>query len=328
MRRRSVKTPGFITVLVLCIVVIISVVLVAFSRRVQAFILSTESLKHSLQAEANAQAGLNIALAMIKNDPNNIRQFYNSADSKNLLDLQNGQCQLIIQPENSKINLNKLIDENGRPNEPVINHLARLIRIINDERIINPIDYSVIPNVVDWIDPDEDITKLALHGRTFTGAESDYYLRQPLSYKAKNAPLSTTKELLYIKGFSNSILSELSPYITIRGCGKIDINSAPTKVLKSMSDKIFEDVVEEIIARRNLEPFSSICQLKEVPGITDEVFSTVSDRITVEPEEIFYRITSKGTVGDYKKTLTVTVAAQKNGERTDLKIIEYDERNY
>lgn len=59
-------------------------------------------------------------------------------------------------------------------------------------------DISVVSDSIqDWIDPDDD-TRPA-------GAESDYYLGLTPSYYAKNAPIDSPEELLWVKGVTHDM---------------------------------------------------------------------------------------------------------------------------
>ncbi|VAW18721.1 hypothetical protein MNBD_BACTEROID05-1167, partial [hydrothermal vent metagenome] len=65
-------------------------------------------------------------------------------------------------------------------------------------------------------------------GRTqLTGFYSDdYYQNLEFPYDPKNSVFESFDEILFVKGFDDSILERLFPFITIFGDGKVNINTA------------------------------------------------------------------------------------------------------
>ena len=172
------------------------------------------------------------------------------------------------------------------------------------------------------------------------GAETeDYYSLLDPPYEAKNGPFDTVRELLLVKGFSETLLtggvfdpSELGGDDSVRGAsgpsfnrfsdtngiviagiesmlttygdGKVNIQSAPYDVLRTLPD------VDDILARAIMEerealddegepdPFSSVDDLfARVDGLS----SAVADRITVNSS--YYRITATGRKGNVERRI-------------------------
>lgn len=190
----------------------------------------------------------------------------------------------------------------------------------------------IIDPILDWMDEDELSNP--------KGAETeDYYSLLDQPYEAKNGPFDTVRELLLVKGFSETLLSggvfdpaELSgklsssttsgpsfnrfsdtngiviagieSMLTTYGDGKVNIQSAPYDVLRTLPD------VDDILARAIMEerealdeegepnPFSSADDLfSRVDGLS----SAVADRITVSSS--YYRITATGRHGNTERRI-------------------------
>src|SRR5262245_16027116 len=87
----------------------------------------------------------------------------------------------------------RLIDEGGkvnlnRANEEMLRRIFTNLGIDNARRDI------LVDSIMDWRDPDD------LHRAN--GAESDYYLAQSPAYTAKNGPLDSIEDLLWIRGMT------------------------------------------------------------------------------------------------------------------------------
>jgi general secretion pathway protein K len=87
----------------------------------------------------------------------------------------------------------RLIDEGGKINLNRINE-DMLRRIFTNLGIDEARRNILVDSIMDWRDPDD------LH-RT-NGAENDYYLAQTPAYTAKNGPLDSVEDLLWIRGMT------------------------------------------------------------------------------------------------------------------------------
>jgi general secretion pathway protein K len=73
-----------------------------------------------------------------------------------------------------------------------------------------------------------------------SGAESEYYLRLPVPYRARNGRLEDVAELLQIRGVTPALFwgsrerPGLAALVTVRGQGQVNINTAPPLVLKAL----------------------------------------------------------------------------------------------
>lgn len=232
--------------------------------------------------------------------------------------LGDGFIYLDIVPEPGRINVNKL-------NEADWERLLSSIGVPEEywEDIIDPI--------LDWIDADDNV-------RTKGAETTDYYAELDPPYKAKNGPVDTVRELLLVKGFSETLLTGgvfdpeslrdktekvtrftnrvsrfsdtnevqiagLENMLTTYGDGKINIQSAPYEVLRTLPD------VDDILARAIMEerealiddepdPFTSV---EDVFSRIDGLNSEISQMITLNSQ--YYRITATGRVNNVEKRI-------------------------
>ncbi len=104
---------------------------------------------------------------------------------------------------------------------------------------------SIIDNTTDWIDKDT---------QTANGQSEDR-LYSNLPYKVKNDYLDTLEELHLIPGMTDEFYSFFAPHLTIFGEGKININTAPPLLLKSISASLNDNDIVKIVQAR---PFAEV----------------------------------------------------------------------
>jgi general secretion pathway protein K len=202
-----------------------------------------------------------------------------------------------IVDENSKFNLNTLVDAHGVMNETAYDQFLRLLYSLELEPYL-------ANGLVDWMDSDDR----ALPG----GAEQSFYASSGRT--CKNAPLDSLRELLLVRGFKPELLwgirtqEGLFPYITLHSDGKININTASERVLKSLDDEIDDNLAMNILEYRKDKPFESTSDLKELPGVTATLYARILSRITVASS--YFLITVEGTVGDATCRLTTVAHRQ------------------
>ncbi|MBI3324651.1 MAG: general secretion pathway protein GspK [Candidatus Omnitrophica bacterium] len=131
------------------------------------------------------------------------------------------------------------------PNPAVAN--GRILGLIDEERFLNlntaPVDVlqrlfrmtgrlrdddarAVAEAIEDWRDADQDAQP--------HGAEGFYYLGLPDAYECKNGPFENAEELRLIRGVTPEAFGRTSPYVTVYGSGKVNLNTAPAEVLAAL----------------------------------------------------------------------------------------------
>jgi general secretion pathway protein K len=321
LKRLKTEQNGFVLIVVLCMVILLGILLFGFNHKSRAELLVVDDLQNSEQALNCARAGLNIAIAAIREtaDFYKNRKLWNLLSGKNTFPIGDGNCSITVAEENGKLNINLLKDENGKLNKTIIDQLLRLIDILNQEQHDDfIISYSLIPSIIDWIDDDSEITHLPFIKHENTGAESGYYNKLTAPYRCKNSPLEMTEELLLVKGITPEVFSRLRDYVTVRGDGKININFASKHVIRSLSKDIDPVLAQMIINRRQINPFGNVSELQDVPGMTDSVYQRVANSISVSSKKQYYQVTSQGNFNSHSCTIVATLGRNTTTKNIDL----------
>lgn len=192
---------------------------------------------------------------------------------------------ITIADEDIKLNINKIVNQNGTVNQEVHDSFKRLLSFLE-------IKESVADIIIDWIDEDNE-------ERAGGGEEN-----------SKNALLYSVDELLKIKGIMPEDYVRLSPYITIYGDGLININGADKFVLMSLSEDITEELAKRLIAYRELTPFKTWQGLNRVAGF-ETIYTSLAGRITVKGDAFLIEVRT------YKEDLIrhITAIVMFNGNK-------------
>jgi len=320
MRYKLIKNRpcGFILITILLVIALLTVVLLEFNYESRLAVYAADNFKLAGQARYCSRSGLNIAIAALAKNSDIysndlLRQL---AEENKPIELADGSCTISVVDENGKINVNLLKKPDGSLDQPRIEQLLRCIDSINRQpKDDSSIDYGIVPALIDWVDADDDITYLPFIRDHNQGAESSYYEALETPYSCGNRPLTAIDELLLVKGFRTAIStrgpdnsppirgSSLDSFLTVYGEGKININYADVQVLQSLSDNITSALAQLIVNRRLKKPFASPAQLRDIPGMTDALYSSISDYITTESEKKFYTVIARGTAGPAECTI-------------------------
>ncbi len=321
MRADRTRSGGFVVIVVLCMVVMLSVLLLAFNQESRANLYAVEDFRKSAQALNCARAGLNIAIAAADDfsDIKFEKSLQNLFSGENAVALDQGECLIKVSEESGKLNVNLLKDKNGRLNRAGIDHLLNLIDNLNrDKSYDSPIDYGIVPAIIDWIDDDDLVTSLPFIKQNNRGAESSHYSRSSPPYKCRNAAVETVEEILPVKGMSSETLGRLRDYLTVYGDGKINLNSASELTLASLSAEMDTALAQVIIERRRFKPFESVAELRELPGMTGSLYNAISRTLTVDPKARYYNVTSRGDVDRLARTVTAILRMNEETKRVEI----------
>jgi general secretion pathway protein K len=85
---------------------------------------------------------------------------------------------------------------------------------------------AIVDALADWKDADDL--------RHANGAEAADYARAGSPFRPTNHPLRRLDELTRIAGFTDSLASAIAPYVTVSGDGRINVNTAPERVLSAI----------------------------------------------------------------------------------------------
>jgi general secretion pathway protein K len=320
------QQEGFVLVIVLCTILLLEVLLLGFNFRCRAELRAVDHLQKSQQALNSARAGLNIAIAAIKDSPDihADKRLVDLLSGENSITLDQSQCSIIVTQESGKLNVNLLKGKDGKLDRIRIDQLLRLIDLLNRQRAGQAhIGYGLVPAIIDWTDDDEEVTCLPFVKYENLGAESDYYSTLVPAYRCKNRPLDTIEEMLLIKGITAEIFERMRNYVTVNGDGKVNVNSAPKPVIESLSERMDTAVAAMIVDRRKIKPFESVAELRDVPGMADSIYEAIKNVVTVSPEDQYYHVESRATLGYLG--CTIEAILRRNPETKTVDVVFYKE---
>jgi general secretion pathway protein K len=110
--------------------------------------------------------------------------------------------------------------------------------------------------IADWRDLDDD--------KRPSGEERDGYIKKELLALPTNGPFRRVEELLMVEGMTPDIYQVVAPYLTTFGNGTVNLNTAPTPVLRAMpgmSDAVLNNILS---MRSNGQRIPSVASV--VPG--------------------------------------------------------------
>ncbi len=323
---------GSALIMTLFVIVILSLIVGSFGYEAHLEARYASYARDRVKATQLAESGFAIAEMLMdkqggggpsSNTPENEDRWFGAAERIKLGQSITG----LVEPVGEGYVILDIVPEPGRLN---VNLLKQEDWETLLENIGLPEEYwqDIIDPILDWMDADDTSNP--------KGAETeDYYSLLDPPYRAKNGPVDTVRELLLVKGFSESILTGgvfdpatledkvgdrfsrfnrfsdtneiiiagIEHMLTTYGDGKINIQSAPYDVLRTLPD------VDDILARAIMEereemvddepnPFSSVEDLfARIDGLNAEI----ADRVTVNSQ--YYRITSTGRVGKVERRI-------------------------
>ena len=145
-----------------------------------------------------------------------------------------GRLRLRIEDAGSRLNLNGLLDEEGKvPESAKIFLTAFLDKVIGEmpvrEEEKNYDTGDLAQNLLDYIDENS-------FEESGGEPEDDYYQLQSPPYRAANRPLLSIDELGLVEGFDRALVDAIRPYATVYPYlgGGINPNTAPSHVLAAL----------------------------------------------------------------------------------------------
>ena len=142
-------------------------------------------------------------------------------------------------------NLNNLVNPQGEVDAIMLTQFQRLLQLLE-------IDPSLAGAVVDWIDPNLEISFPS-------GGEEESYARMDPQYRPANGMITTPSELMAVVGIDAETYSRLAPYVTALPMGtNLNVNTAPQIILASLSEDIDLSTAELLISERGDAEFASV----------------------------------------------------------------------
>jgi type II secretory pathway component PulK len=254
------REAGFALLAVMLVLTLLSVVVTEFVVSMRLEATTSRAFKDGLVAEHLAEAAVEQATREVLSqapiqalDDAGVLVFYRGAPGSQLptrlpslprqrVDLGLGQYSYRITDEEARLNLNTATPD----------RLDRLLRTLGLDKEARD---TVTDSFQDWTDPD-DLPRL-------NGAESDdYYLKLPLPYRARNAPLQDPAELLQIRGVTPALYwgtddrPGLVDLVTVFGRDTVSLNTASASVLAALG--LSDAEIADILQTRTRTPYTAV----------------------------------------------------------------------
>jgi len=195
------------------------------------------------------------------------------------LPIEGGYINGKLQDLQGRFNLNSVLD-------PLqAERFMRLCQAIN-------VEPDFIPALQDWIDRDTEPRD--------DGAEDESYTLLDPPYRAANRFLADTSELLLVRGVSLQDYNILMFYVSaLPGNSAINVNTASSPLLQSLTHDVSLGDVERIIGLRNAQPYTNIDLFVEEETFAGKEIS--EDYLTVGSQ--YFLLTANVMLGDVPLTL-------------------------
>jgi general secretion pathway protein K len=293
-RCRRLGEGGFALLITLLVILLLSVIIFDLDFQARADLRSASNFRDDLSAYYLALSGISVGKEILEQDK--IDPLGNADHLGELwatpvppFPLGEGEISGGIQDELAKINLNALLGDNDQPIKWREEQLKRLFQLLE----VGP---EPVDAIIDWIDKNNDT-------RGFGGAEDETYQQLESPYSAKNGPMDTLKELLFIKGIPTEVYEKVLPYVTIYPdstdkafFGKMNVNTADALILQSMD--IDESAIERLMRERPYKQ-DTLANFKVVlpPNQDVGLFGALGFQSHI------FSMTAAGTVRNTKKTV-------------------------
>ena len=162
---------------------------------------------------------------------------------------------------------------------------------------------QIVDSIQDWRDPNDEPRA--------NGAESEYYSKLAVPYRARNANLESITELLQIRGVTPALFhgvdgqSGLAEAITVRTVGQVNLNTAGPVVLRTLG--LSDAEIATVVQTRRETPYMI------VPG----PFAGRGFAVTTRT----FRVSAEGIV--HGRVATRITAVLRRNSPSDITIIEW-----
>ncbi len=250
---------GMALLITIMTVALLVAVTIEFHKTTWGKFLAANNFRVGGQLKTIAYSGVNIAIAVLEKDGVE-NQFDSFLDSwANLANQQfaelfpTGTLRLEVVDLSGRLPINSLVVEKVDGKQIGDEATARELRTLLFRMLLSgafAVDNetearSIVDAIVDWLDEDNNESEY--------GAENGYYQSLDKPYSCKNGPLQSIEELLLVKGitpallFGSSETKGLADYLTVyRKDGKINLNTAPSLIIKNLDPLMNDQLVEKI----------------------------------------------------------------------------------
>ena len=310
-----------ITLMVLSLLVVVTL---GYHKTTWRNYVASHNHKTAIQLRMIAGSAVQLGVALLQYDGsvNTIASFFSPWASINDEDFQDlfptGTLGLQIIDLSGRLQINSLVRKKGQEGRSSAKEvraiLSRLLltgafAITNEWQV-----QQLVDALVDWLDEDDR--------ESDHGAETSYYRSLDPPYACKNGPVEYIEELLLVKGMTPELLfgtptkEGLAEYLTVYGdTGKININTAPRLLLRSLDPLINDDVTDRLDAyrrdRHNAAQLGDPSWYKKIEGWPGDI---VLYENLLTTESAYFQINGSGKSENLEKRMTVVVERVGGGQ--------------
>ena len=315
-------SKGFALLLSILVVGLIVSLTVQFNTAMRAELYSAANVRDGIMLGVVARSGIDLARAVLAEDASansydTLREDWADSEVLSVTSgglFEEGRFELRIDDHSGKICVNRLVNTDGSFN-PIQKEVFRRFLLyegfgLDEEEVDNLLDAFK-----DWLDEDDEVTRF--------GAERTYYETGEQPCTCRNGPIETLEEMLLIRGMSDELFYGkderfgIAPFLTVRGDGHININTAALPVLWALSEQIDMEMAESMIAYRQDEDndVSTTGWYKQVSGMSD--VSLDNDLVAVT--SVYFEIRCDAFRDELRRRVSATV--ERDG--TEVRVLSW-----
>lgn len=130
--------------------------------------------------------------------------------------------------------------------------------------------------ISDWRDPDRE--------HRARGAERDLYLEEGSPVLPEDGPFQHLEDLRYVHGMTPELYEKVTPFLTLSGTGRVNLNAADRPVLLALPGMTTEAAEVLVRMRRQGRRLASV---DELPGLLS---SAARDELVAEMARLRFRV--------------------------------------
>ncbi len=233
-RAMNQRSQGVALITALLVIALATAAAVAMAARQQLDIRRTANALQRDQAYVYAVGAEVMAGAVLAKDDLKVDDWDEDwALQKPAIPFEGGILAGSIEDLQGRFNLNNLVN-NGQRSDFDFERFKRLLQVLKEKsdppEVWEKAEPADLANAaVDWIDSDSNVSP--------GGAEDTDYLQGERPYRVANAPLTSTSELLLVRGFTAPIYNQVAPYVTaVPVRTKLNVNTAKVEVLRAFAE--------------------------------------------------------------------------------------------
>ncbi len=307
-----VKESGFALLSVLVVLAVLTPLVVNLSYKTNVQLTGAGYYVGKVKSREIARAGLESAMLALRKDTNDydspLEEWgeFEELSRLSVSFFEEGGFTGRIADEEGKLNINNLV--NGPAEGSSFEALLEL----------QEVDPDLLWTVWDWLDNNSK-------QESAMGAEDSYYNSQENPYNSKDGRMDSLYELRLIKGVSDDIFlgdkekTGLVELVTVFGDDDVNINTAPLEVLLSLSENMDYETAERIIEYREKSAIEKKEELKEIDGVTNDIYLSIAPHIKVKSS--YFSVIIRGVYRDISTDLYAVV--KRKGRQVSL--VQYSE---